>query len=343
MIKRIREDGHDSGVPSATQAKEILLIGIFYLYLIPSPFMISTAYLNTTQDLLQALPHIPPCERLDFIFSAVDKITPSGNQFVEALASILTYQGEYYDVSWIKKAQVNDNDGLSNSPTLALDLVFQRLGLADRLHAARACKTLYSYICGPDGNLIWKEGCIGAIRNLWAKTLKLQKYIDYQEQCCDIFRSANIFHSHAEKQLENAKVLRQALFLASHKKFLFRFCETGHTRGKLRLAQFFIIDRDCLHSKPLRVTRSLWKKPSHFARLSKIPRWIEHLPLDTWCLLSRFGLPADALEPFCAYVTSLPNQEYQLACIMLQLVIKRLCMDHPQFDFTDKLPAHLLQ
>jgi hypothetical protein len=305
--------------------------------------MISTAYLNTTQDLLQVLPRIPPCERLDFIFRAVDKITSSGNPFVEALASTLSYQGEHYDVSWIQNTQVNDNDRLSNSPTLVLDLIFQRLRPADRLRAARACKTLYAYICGPEGKSIWKEGCIGAVRNLWKKTLRLQKYIDFQEQCCDLFRSANHFHSGAEGQLENAKILRQALFLASHKNLLFRFCQTGHPRGKFRLAQFFIIERDCLHSKQLRETRFLCENPSRFINLSKIPRWIEHLSLDTWHLLSRFGLPAEALEPFCAYVSNLPAQECQLASIMLQLVIKRLRMDLPHFDFTDKLPAHLLQ
>ncbi|MGD0665550.1 MAG: hypothetical protein ABSA17_07505 [Rhabdochlamydiaceae bacterium] len=305
--------------------------------------MISTAYLNTTQDLLQVLPRIPPCERLDFIFSAVDKITPSGNQFVEALASTLSYQGEHYDVSWIQDTQVNDDNKLSNSPTLVLDLIFQRLRPADRLRAARASKALYAYICGPEGNSIWKEGCIGAVRTLWKKTLQLQKYIEYQEQCCDLFRSVNFFHSSAERQLENAKILRHALFLASHKNLLFRFCETGHAQGKFRMAQFFIIDRDCLHSKPLKVTRFLRKNPSNFTRLSKIPHWREHLPLETWYMLSRFGLPAEALEPFCAYVSNLPAQECQLASIMLQLVIKRLRMDLPHFDFTDKLPAHLLQ
>lgn len=302
--------------------------------------MISTAYLNTTQDLLQALPYIPACERLDFIFSAVDKITHCGNRFVEALTSTLSYQGEHYDVSWIKTTQVNDNDGLSNSPTLVLDLIFQRLRPVDRLGAARTCKTLYSYICGPAGKLIWQEGCIVAVRNLWKKTLQLQKYIEYQEQCCDLFRSFNLFHSSAEGKLERAKMLRHALFLASHKNFLFRFCEAGHAQGRFRLAQLFIIDRDCLHSKPLRQIRLLRENPSHFTHLSRIPQWREHLTLETWCILSQFGLPAEALEPFCAYVSNLSDQQYQLAWIMLQLVIKRIRMDHPGFDFTDKLPAH---
>jgi|GEM_PF-6783182 len=302
--------------------------------------MISTAYLNTSQDLLQALPYIPACERLDFIFTAVDKITPSGNPFVETLTSILSYQGEHYDVSWIKNTQVNDDDRLSNSPALVLDLTFQRLRPADRLRAARTCKTLYSYICGPAGKLIWKEGCIGAVHTLWKKTLQLQRYIEYQEQCCDLFRSFNLFHSSAEGKLERAKILRHALFLASHKNFLFRFCEAGHAQGRFRMAQFFIIDRDCLHSKPLRATRFLWENPSHFTQLSKIFQWKEHLPLETWCILSQFGLPSTALEPFCAYVTNLSDQQYQLAWIMLQKIIERLRMDHPHFDFTAKLPVH---
>jgi hypothetical protein len=71
--------------------------------------------------------------------------------------------------------------------------------------------------------------------------------------------------------------------------------------------------------------------------------YLKRLSPFTWQGLIRFGLPEEALEPFCAGITELHNNHFEVVEPFTTMIptLRRIRSDYPHFDYRSKVPIQL--
>ncbi|MGD0664759.1 MAG: hypothetical protein ABSA17_03390, partial [Rhabdochlamydiaceae bacterium] len=73
------------------------------------------------------------------------------------------------------------------------------------------------------------------------------------------------------------------------------------------------------------------------------PEYLKTFSPYVWQLLIRFGLPEEALEPFCAGITELHNNHFAVVEPFTTMIptLRRIRSDYPHFDYRSKVPIQL--